>query len=349
MLVLDNLIYRWQHSGGISTVWYELTKRIIGNCCNYYFIEYENSKEYNYLRKTEVIPTEKLRTINDRLFYIKKYLPLHVKEERPFVFHSSYYRNCTNKNAVNIITLHDFTYEYYRSGLSKFVHCKTKQRALKNADIIVCVSENTKKDLQKFVPEVDLNKVRIIYNGVSDSYYPMNMNTDDFLLFVGDRIGYKNFRFAAECAAKAGMKFVICGKKLTEEEKKFLNTVLPGRYEDKGFVSETELNTLYNRAFALIYPSSYEGFGIPVIEAQKAGCPVLAMNNSSLPEVIGDCNMLCNSLDVHEMLDKINSLKKKAARQYIIDRGKSKAAEFSWNKTFREYKSLYKELENTVQ
>lgn len=348
MLIFDNLIYRWQHSGGISTVWYELTKRVVDNCQNYLFLEYLNSPSFNYLRGIEKIPSDRIKILSDRFFELKRYLPVKVDVKMPFVFHSSYYRTCTNENAKKIITLHDFTYEYYRQGISKWIHCHTKHMALKDADVIVCISENTKRDLFKFVPGIDKRKVRVIYNGVSSSYFPLERNTENFLLFVGDRSGYKNFKFAVECASKAKMSLVICGKKLDEKEKEYLNSLIPGRYVEKGFVSVSELNELYNIAFALIYPSSYEGFGIPVLEAQKAGCPVLALDNSSIPEVIGDVNMLCSNLDISEFQEKIRSLRDKRIRKEVIKNGILKSSKFSWDKTFKEYFSLYKELESQL-
>lgn len=344
MLVLDNLIYRWQRSGGISTVWYELTKRIVERCDDYCFLEYANSIAHNHLRATENIPSEKIKVLDDRLFAFKRYMPVHVGESGPFLFHSSYYRTCSDVNAVNIITLHDFTYEYFRHGISKAVHCFTKHKALRDADVIVCISDNTKKDLLKLLPDIDASKVRVIYNGVSDSFCPLGKNIDDYLLFVGARGGYKNFKFAAECAAKAGLPLVVCGRDLDRQERKFLDGVLPGKYFDKGFVTETELNELYNGAFALIYPSSYEGFGIPVLEAQKAGCPVLAINSSSIPEVIGDKEILCNALNEAEMLEKIKELKKKNVREHVIQKGLLRSLNFSWDKTFNQYMSLYREF-----
>lgn len=349
MLVLDNLIYRWQTSGGISTVWYELTKRIIANCDDYLFTEYAHSSEVNHLRSIEDIPVSRLRIYNDKLFMLKRYLPVTLDNiSSPFIFHSSYYRTCKNNGAINIITVHDFTYELFRKGLAKQIHCYTKHKAIKDADYIVCISESTKHDLFKFIPNINPQKIHVIYNGVSNSFFQQSCNNDGYLLFVGSRGGYKNFDIAVECAAKSNMPLVICGSRLDAGEKKMLDNELHGNYVEKGFVSETELNNLYNNAFALVYPSSYEGFGIPVLEAQKAGCPVVAMNNSSLPEVIGDKRLLCDNKDINEFLYRLSLLKKTSFRREVVQKGVSHASLFSWDKTYNEYMSLYKEIESTI-
>lgn len=341
MLVLDNLIYRWQHCGGISTVWYEFTKRIIEERDDYMFVEYANSVPFNNLRALEQIPNDRIKLISDRFFLIKRYLPIHINYPKPFIFHSSYYRTCSNKKAINVITVHDFTYEYFRNGLAKDIHTFTKKRAISKADYIVCISQSTKQDLLKFYPNIDRNHIRVIYNGASNSYYPLNIGKEDFLLFVGARDGYKNFDIAVEAAARSNKLLVICGKKLSEDERTKLDRILPDKYIDKGFVTEKELNILYNKAFALLYTSSYEGFGIPVVEAQKAGCPVIATNCSSIPEVIGDKHMLCQRPCIEEIISRINILKNKASRKRIVDEGLKKSSTFSWDETYKEYDLLY--------
>lgn len=343
MLILDNLIFRWQRSGGISAVWYELSKRIIRDFNAYRFIEYKGSADMNNYRRQLTIPQDRLTTVDDCLFGIKRYMPIFVDENEPFIFHSSYYRTCRNKNAVNIITLHDFTYEYFRSGIYKYLHCKTKYKALGEADYIVCISKNTKNDLLKFCPDIGEKKIRIIYNGVSDSYYCKHLPNEDFLLFVGARDNYKNFRVSALAAAESNKELVICGKELNEEEKKWLDSIPKCKYTYQGFVTNEELNQLYNKAYALLYPSSYEGFGIPVIEAQMAGCPVIAMNRSSIPEVIGDRRLLIEKISTNEILKKIKMLQSDSLRMEIVNNGINHSKKFSWEKTYQKYIDLYRE------
>ncbi len=348
MLVLDNLIYRWQKSGGVSTVWYELTKRIIERRQDYFFLEYANSNNYNHLRAIEQIPADRTKILDDSLFLLKRYFPVSFDLDKPFIFQSSYYRTCCNNKAVNIITVHDFIYERYRKGLAKKIHCLTKEYSISKANYIVCISQSTKNDLLNFYPDINKDNIRIIYNGASDSYHPIDTNKEDYLLFIGARGGYKNFSIAVDAAAKAGRPLIICGKKLEEKEKEYLDRRIPQKYKDLGFVSEEKLNLLYNKAFALIYPSSYEGFGIPVVEAQKAGCPVIAIKGSSIPEVIGNKFMLCDAATSDLILERLNFLKNKSNRDIVIKDGLNKASKFSWDQTYNDYVQLYAEISQAL-
>ena len=191
-------------------------------------------------------------------------------------------------------------------------------------------------------------KVFVIYNGVSDTYRLLDDGSrykegdKPYLVFVGGRDGYKNFEVALNIAKQSGMRLKIVGRKLSEEEQKHVADVLENNYEDLGFVSDEELNTLYNKAFALIYPSSYEGFGLPVIEAQRAGCPVLALNKSSIPEIIGNKEILVADEAVSSFIEKIDKLKNMEFRKRIIADGIENSNRFSWDNTYKGYLEIYK-------
>lgn len=313
---LDNIIFSLQGSGGISAVWFEHLRRLLsakdyGNSLK--LIEYDTAIS-NVFRKELQIDDAFIWHGSSKLLKLKRYIDPPLKSvSEPFVFHSSYYRTCSNKNAINITTVHDFTYEYFAKGLAKYLHSWQKYRAIRNAGIIICISENTKKDLLRFVPDTDESKIRVIYNGVSEDYYPINdtrSNDPSFVLFVGARGGYKNFDITVEAIKDTSLDLVIVGSPLSDIEIKYLDSTLGiNRYRYAGRISNKELNELYNSAFCLLYPSSYEGFGIPVIEAQKAGCPVIAANRSSIPEIIGDKTMLTNEISPTEILKKSNCLK----------------------------------------
>lgn len=306
----------------------------------------------NIFRKQLELPADKIIFSDASFFKLKRYLPVHIKPFLPgsFIFHSSYYRICPNKNAINITTVHDFTYEYFRKGLSRSVHCWQKYKAIQHSDYIICISENTKKDLLKFIPNTDKNKIFVIYNGVSEEYFSLSEINENklpfpaysYLLFVGGRDYYKNFNFAVETTVHSDLNLVIVGNPLTQEEITFLKSHLPNyRYKYVGRVNNQQLNILYNRAFCLFYPSAYEGFGIPVIEAQKAGCPVIAYAASSIPEIIGNKQLLLPHLDISLTIEYLNSLNEPNLRRQIISEGFKNALRFSWDNTYQKTLEVY--------
>jgi len=348
-LIIDNIIFQWQKAGGVSVVWYEIISRLLKRDLPVEFIEYEHSCLNKYHKHLNIPKCRILKTVSARYGAIKRYLPVDVNSKEPFIFHSSYYKWCRSKNAINVITVHDFTYEYFYRGLRKWIHHWTKSRAIEKARHIICISENTKNDLIKFFPAIDTNKISVIYNGVSDTFRPLHPSlrydeNDKFLIFVGNRARYKNFDLAVEAARVAGLKLYIIGQKLCDKEKKRVEKLLGQNYVDLGFISNEQLNMLYNKAYVLIYPSSYEGFGIPVIEAQKAGCPVIAMQGSSITEIYGKDSLLIKGEDPGQIVEKIKMLEDRDFRKKVIDEGFKNAKRFSWDKTLEAYLNLYKQL-----
>lgn len=353
-ILFDNIIFSLQKTGGISVVWEEILKRVNNiSGLEKLFLEYNND---NLNRKSLLInPSYILRT-NSTFIKIKRYFDPKYKMNEKHIFHSSYYRTSQNKNAINITTVHDFTYEYFNHGIRKFIHCWQKHKAIRKSDYIICVSSNTKNDLLKFIPNVDKKKIRVIYNGVSNDYYPLGqgqlLNNIPFkpytyVLFVGERKGYKNFELSVNAIARTNHKFVIVGKELLEKELDLLESTLgKERYNYVGRISNNELNLLYNGAFCFLYPSTYEGFGIPVIEAQRAGCPVIAYNNSSIKEIIGNTPLLIEELNTDSILQKLSILNNNDLRKLIVETGIENSKKYSWENMFINVHNLYKEAWN---
>lgn len=349
-LYIDNIVFSLQKSGGISIVWYELLKRLIsselmGNIC---FLEYNLAKT-NLFRRILPLPQDGIMRKHYFLLSIQRYINPKIRDKNKFIFHSSYYRTCSSSNAINITTVHDFTYEYYVSGIKKKIHCYQKYRAIRHSDYIICVSENTRKDLLKFVPNINPDKIRVIYNGVSDDYSLLSGYNEaelpyekkSYAIFVGSRASYKNFSLSVKALRNTTLNLVIVGSSLTKEELCLLEKNLEGRYYYAGRISNKKLNLFYNGAFCLLYPSSYEGFGIPVLEAQKAGCPVIAMNASSIPEIIGDTPLLLKELSCSAVKRSLTDLYNENLREQIIRKGIKNAQRFTWDRMYSQVKDLY--------
>lgn len=355
MIVFDNIVFSIQKSGGISVVWYEILKRILleksfKSC----FIEFDDASE-NMLRKQLMIPDEIIFHKNSFLFKICRYMNLRLSMMKDkFIFHSSYYRVSSNKNAINITTVHDFTYERLEHGFRKWIHCSQKYNAIRKSDLIICVSENTKQDLLKYLPEIDVSKIRVIHNGVSDDYFVLDRAKDyllpfpakSYILFVGSRKQHKKFDTAIQVARKLNMNLIIVGGgRLTDHELSLLDSEKEKlMYKFVGKINNSELNILYNFAFCLLYPSIYEGFGIPVIESQKAGCPVVAYSGSSIKEIIGPTPLLFNDHSVETICKYAAILFDEGTREEIIASGLINSSKFSWDKTYSQLISLYCEI-----
>ena len=352
-IVFDNIIFDLQKSGGISVVWYELLSRQLQTRqSDSRFMD--NPLADNYVRKLLTIRRD-LIIDGNKFAALRRGLPVKLNLDEPFIFHSSYYRYCYAPKAINITTVHDFTNEFFATGLKKIMHTWQKFRTLRHSDYIVCISENTKRDLLSFLPEISEEKIRVIYNGVSDDYQPagdaltmpLPFADKSYVIFVGSRAVYKNFRLVWQAIKETKYNLVITGPELTDQERADLDRYLPaGRYRSMGFVSNRDLNTLYNHAACLAYPSSYEGFGIPILEAQKAGCPVIAYNATSVPEVCGKSPLLMDEPSEQAFIGKLRLLDNQELMDSVRRAGLENARRFTWDAMFRSYAQLYEEIEH---
>jgi len=357
-IFLDNIIFSLQNSGGISVRWYEFIKRIlIDPEINPKFLELPNE---NLFRAQITIPNQIfLPNICSKYpVYIQRYLnPKKIKGQG--IFHSSYYRTVSNPNIPNITTLHDFTYEYFRNGLAKFVHHRQKESAIKNSKKIICNSYYTKTDLLKFYPKISPKNVNVIYSGVDIVYEALSnknernlkdlidFSSGEYVLFIGDRKSlYKNFKTTIKACHFANVPLVMVGGgQLSKNENSYLRETLnSNNFKLLLNISNDQLNIIYNHALCLLYPSLYEGFGIPIIEAQRAGCPVISTNFSSIPEVAGKGAILLTDVTEFQIADMIKMLMKDSANVHSIrEEGFKNSQRFSWDKCYQETKQVYKE------
>lgn len=305
-ILFDNIIYTLQRYGGISVVWTELLRR---------------ARIDKDLQVTELDYTKDLTPR-----FMERYRVPAYKTQEPTLFHSSYFRVLPDSSVKNITTVHDLTYHFYRHGLAKTVHLWEERRALLHSEAVICVSENTKRDLLRFYPWFGEDNIHVVYNGVGDEFFPIpSVEKKGFLLYVGNQtVDYKRFDVAQAVARMTGLELVTASG-----------------------VTREQLNTLYNEALCLLYPSDYEGFGIPVIEAQKAGCPVIAQNASSIPEVIGPDGLMVQhdtpQRMAQEMAEIVQQLKSRST-QAVIEAGFANAKRFSWDKAYEQTKQVYENI-----
>ncbi|MGL4533676.1 MAG: glycosyltransferase family 4 protein [Fusobacteriaceae bacterium] len=346
-IYLDNIVFSKQDSAGISVYWKEISNRILNDKSHSANIVEQEINSKNIFRSEMKIPKEIIKYENRLPLWLYKFLPLTLKIEENSIFHSSYYRVSYSRKVKNIVTVHDFTHEYFFPLHKKFLNYWKKKLAIMKADGIICISQNTKKDLLKFHPWAKNKKIKVIYNGVGDQFFPINgIEKEKNILFVGSRVSYKNFNMAVDVLKelKSYNLVIIGGGKLSDDEKKNLEKKIPGRYVHKTGISSENLNLEFNKAFAFIYPSSYEGFGIPILESMKAGCPVITTNKSSIPEVADNAALLVKEIKSEEFLEKIIYLKNQENRNEIIEKGIKHSTKFSWETTYLETISFYQEI-----
>ena len=140
---------------------------------------------------------------------------------------------------------------------------------------------------------------------------------------------------------------MVCvgGGNFTREEVQLLEQYLHLRYRHLGFLTNIELNIEYNQSLCLVYPSLYEGFGIPVLEAMKSGCPVIAVNCSSIPEVAGNAALLLENGNPFDIRQAVESLMISETRDKYIGRGVVQSARFSWDETYQKTMRVYNDLQ----
>ena len=298
-----------------------------------------NSRKYSFI----------FNNINNFFFTINNLL------YAPNIIHSTYYTNRHIDKKTNlVITVYDLVHEIYNNSFFKNTK-HDKKKILERANHIICISESTKKDLIHYYNIPD-NKVSVIYLAASNSLkFDININnTKPYILYVGSRRRYKNFNILIDAYSQSKKVYdnfdIVCfggGFFLNEEYRYFKEKNI--NLDKIKFVHGDD-NLLYNyykNASCLVYPSLYEGFGLPIIEAMSMSCPVISSNTSSMPEVYADSAISFNPEYSEELMDKLENLLFDSYCQIKLkNKGLVRSKEFSWAKCARETQSVYKKLIN---
>lgn len=344
-----------ERSGGVKVYIYELTKAIIEEISkdDELFI-FHNLTNNIFPKKTnahEIIMKSSSKFLCDFViapYYINKYNPdfvLFPKNVVPYFI-----------KAKKVVTIHDLAYfmpEYNAYKFFDTLYMKFMIRSsCKRADKIIAISNNTKKDLINIL-DVPEEKIKVVYEGVNSKYKIISDKKslenirekyhlhDPFIFYAGSISPRKNIKMLISAYQKLpkdiNMNLVITGNKLWNNKKEMVLIKQNPRIKLLGFVPEEDLPYFYNLASLYIYPSLYEGFGLPILEAQACGCPVICSNISSLPEVANNSAILIDPYNEDEITKAlIKIITERGLREELIRKGLQNIKRFSWINTAKQ-------------
>ena len=253
-----------------------------------------------------------------------------------------------------VTTMYDMIHELFTPGHFTTEH---KRASIARADHVLCISHNTKKDLCEIfgLPPERASVTHLGYQDFSAAIgqpRPPALQGAPYVLYVGQRSGYKNFDQALQAfAASERLKRqhrLVCfgGGVLTPTElARAAELGLDAKHLLQIGGTDAMLGLAYANAVAFIYPSLYEGFGLPPLEAMSAGCPVLASNSSSLPEVVGDAGLSFDPNELEEVRDALERMVgSEALRADLVQRGHERRKLFTWQRCVEQTLEVYRKI-----
>lgn len=361
-ILFDHDVFSYQTVGGIARCFSELIgqmEKLAPGTCRMGF-RFTNTK---YLYDSGLADQFRLRhypfgellPAKQLFFRINHFFFCQALRKNDFdLLHLTFYPNPDLRRMTSrpiAITVHDMTPEIYPE-LFPFAQkwIAAKKFWCHHADLIFTVSDHTAEDLLRIFPDIPADKIHRIYNAGG---FPAGLTAEldlpeSFLLFVGGRKNYKNFlpmlsALVPVFIEKPDLQLICAGGGVfSPEEKRLIHSAgLSGRVIQMN-LTEAELAELYKRAAALIYPSLYEGFGIPVLEAFSRDLPVLLSRCSCFPEIARDAALYFDPEDLNSIAEAVRRiLTDQELRCELIERGRKRLEDFSWEQSAREMIAVY--------
>ncbi|MGZ4031741.1 MAG: glycosyltransferase family 4 protein [Tumebacillaceae bacterium] len=367
----------WYRGTGIGTYTYQLVKNLhmIDKQNQYRF--YWPGDEYKNLDPSADDIFNSIERSKDK-FWEEVHIPMSVEQEKIDIYHVP--QNGIGlpgkKGCLNVVTVHDLIPYIYPETVGKGylkIFLSEMPRIMEQSDLVITVSEQSKRDIQRIfqLPE---EKIVVTYEAPESVYKPIpkpdakefvknRFGIDSpYVLYIGGFSPRKNVRglinafYEIQKDIPEDYKLVLVGKEARDfDDTAMLVEAL--RLKDKviftGFAPVLELPYLYNAADLFIYPSFYEGFGLPPLEAMACGTPTITSNSSSIPEVTGDAALLINPHDMYDLAEKMQTvLNAPDLRDAMRVNGIAQASKFSWEKCAREtiaaYEKLYAKTKSTT-
>jgi glycosyltransferase involved in cell wall biosynthesis len=366
-IAFDYQIFGWQEYGGISRYAFELASALhagrsdeVAIFCPIYVNRYLERAPAGLLRDGRRVPSfprsgRIYRALNRWLAWPA------LRRFRPDIVHQTYYSGggARLQGARYVLTVHDMIHERFPENFSPVDPTRReKAMAVARADHVICISEQTRKDLIDIL-SVPYEKTSVVHLGFALSAGQRSAEERPrleypYILFVGSRGGYKNFgelllAYASSPAVHERVKLVCFGggafraAELAAIGKAGLNASKVIHIAGDDDV----LANCYRHARAFIYPSRYEGFGIPLLEAMSFGCPVACSNVSSIPEVVGNAAEMFDPDSVDAMASALERVvNNEERRQSLVELGRVRLENFSWAKCARETLDVYRGVLN---
>ena len=357
-VIYDYQIFALQKYGGISRYYKQLLDA---------YKQFENVetilplvRSKNYYVSDVCKPNITIRRKTDTILNCAAFCCAYLKNKNSIrIIHPTYYYpqylrmipTKWRKKSKIIITVHDLICELFYPDMEPL---DKRKSTILSADGIIAISESTKNDLLRVYPELDPQKITVIYHGVNPDTFQYKKEVEinrPYILFVGQRTTYKNgerYMRAIGCVGKKNheLSFVFAGgNPFSESEKSILRE--EGIYERcrQINVSDEELYYLYSNAICFVFPSLYEGFGIPILEAFSCQCPVVLSNSSCFPEIAQDAALYFDGESIEDMSRQISSIINDVnARNALIEKGNKRIKLFSVEKTAKETLLFYQRI-----
>lgn len=303
--------------------------------------------------------------IHTKIYGVKEQMMLsyYLSALKPNLTHFPNFNVSLNRKYPFVVTIHDLIYLKYPGAcpnlLARVYAAFMIGYACRQARLIITDSQYSKQDLMNTI-HVPESKIRVIYPAVDTKYQPVSNPQSQlakynlpgkYILYVGNHEKRKNIpaliaAFSKSQAVKE-YQLVITGKRdLRRKEiaQAIINYQLEGRVHFTGYLMEEDLPALYTQAGLLAFPSSYEGFGLPILEAMGCGTPVICSKATSIPEVSGDAAVIIDPADIvgfAKAIDRV--LTDQPLRRQLREKGLQRVKEFSWDKAIQEHINVYKE------
>jgi glycosyltransferase involved in cell wall biosynthesis len=284
----------------------------------------------------------------------KIYFNHQLKNKKPDIIHLTYFneKNFYVSKAKKVITEYDLIKEKFYADKYKS-QIEYKKKIFEKVDQIICISNNTKKDLQQEY-SIEASKISVVNLAVNKdkSFRERFLNVRPFILYVGSRQKYKNFISAIKAYARSNklkLNFdFVCfggGNFLKNEEDLFRDLSLDRSRIHYFEGDDLDLNYFYHKARLFIFPSLYEGFGLPLLEAMNMECPVICSDTSCFPEIVNDAAILFDPTNIESLEFKMEKLiYDDKLLLNLKKKGNENLNKYSWKKCANETEQLYKKI-----